>query len=99
MKDYVPDPGDRAALDVVFMSTVLARPYLAPPNIPADRRQALRSAFMATMKDPAFLADMTKLQITIDPTSGEEMERIVRDAYALPDAIIAKVRKALTDTN
>jgi tripartite-type tricarboxylate transporter receptor subunit TctC len=99
VKDYVPDAGDRAALDVVFMSTILARPYLAPPNIPADRRQALRDAFTATMKDPAFLAETQKLQLTIDPTSGEEMERIVRDAYALPDAIIAKVRKALADTN
>ena len=84
-------------LDVIFMSTVLARPYIAPPNIPADRREALRDAFMATMKDPAFLAETKKLQLTIDPTSGEEMEKIVRDAYALPDAIIAKVRKALAD--
>ena len=76
---------------------MLARPYIAPPNIPADRRMALRDAFMATMKDPAFLAETKKLQLTIDPTSGEEMEKIVRDAYALPDAIIAKVRKALAD--
>ena len=38
------------------------------------------------MKDPAFLAETKKLQLTIDPTSGEEMERIVRDAYALPAA-------------
>jgi hypothetical protein len=99
VKDYVADADERAALDVVFMSTILARPYLAPPNIPADRRQALRAAFMATMKDPAFLADTQKLQLNIDPTSGEEMEKIVRDAYALPEAIIAKVRKALADSN
>jgi len=97
VKDFVKDAEDRAALDVIFMSTVLARPYLAPPNLPADRRQALRQAFMATMKDPAFLAETKKLQLTIDPTSGEQMETIVRDAYALPAAIIAKVRKALTD--
>jgi len=99
VKDYVPDAGDRAALDVVFMSTVLARPYIAPPNLPADRRAALRRAFDATMKDPAFLADTQKLQINIDPTSGEAMEKIVADAYALPANVIATVRKALTDTN
>ena len=97
VKDFVADADNRAALDVVFMSTILARPYLAPPGIPADRRQALRDAFMATMKDPQFLAETNKLQLTIDPTSGEEMERIVRDAYALPEAIITKVRKALAD--
>jgi hypothetical protein len=52
---------------------------------------------MATMKDPEFLAEIGKLQINIDPTSGEEMERIVADAYAQPDAIVQKVRKALVD--
>ena len=75
----------------------LARPYIAPPGIPADRVKALRDAFMATMKDPEFLAEIGKLQINIDPTSGEEMERIVADAYAQPDAIVQKVRKALVD--
>ena len=97
VNDSVPNADDRRVLDVIFLSTILARPYIAPPNIPADRRQALRDAFMATMKDPAFLADTTKLQLTIDPTSGEEMERIVRDAYALPDALVARVRRALLD--
>ncbi len=97
VNDFVPDADDRRVLDVIFLSTILARPYIAPPNIPADRRQALRDAFMATMKDPAFLADTKKLQLTIDPTSGEEMERIVRDAYALPEALVARVRKALLD--
>lgn len=97
VKDSVPDPDDRRVLDVIFYSTVLARPYIAPPNIPADRRQALRDAFMATMRDPAFLADTKKLQLSVDPTSGEEMERIVREAYALPEPVIAKVRKTLMD--
>jgi tripartite-type tricarboxylate transporter receptor subunit TctC len=97
VNDSVPHADDRRALDVIFLSTILARPYIAPPNIPADRRQALRDAFMATMKDPEFLAETQKLQLTIDPTSGEEMERIVRDAYALPDALVARVRKALAD--
>src|SRR5258705_5205055 len=97
VKDAVADEDDRRVLDVIFYSTVLARPYIAPPNIPADRRQALRDAFMATMKDPAFLAETQKLQLSVDPTSGEEMERIVGEAYALPEAVIAKVRKTLMD--
>jgi hypothetical protein len=52
---------------------------------------------MATMRDPEFLAETQRLQLTIDPTSGEEMERVVRDAYALPEALKLKVRKALAD--
>lgn len=96
VKDFVQNKDDRDALDVIFLSTVLARPYIAPPNLPAERTKALRDAFMATMKDPEFLADTNKLKLTVDPTSGEEMQKIVADAYALPPATIEKVRDALT---
>jgi tripartite-type tricarboxylate transporter receptor subunit TctC len=97
VKEFVQDEGDQKALDVIFMSTILARPYIAPPGIPAERVAALRAAFMATMKDPEFVSDLNKLQLNFDPTTGEEMERIVHDAYVLPDAIVQKVRKALAD--
>jgi tripartite-type tricarboxylate transporter receptor subunit TctC len=97
VKDYVSNDDDKKVLDVIFISTILARPYIAPPGIPAERVKALRDAFMATMKDPEFLAETRKLQLNIDPSSGEEMERIIREAYALPDPIVQKVRKALSD--
>ena len=97
VKDYVPDDDDKKVLDVIFVSTILARPYIAPPGLPAERVKALRQAFLATMKDPEFLAETGKLQLNIDPTSGEDMERIVGEAYALPEAIVQKVRKAVAD--
>jgi tripartite-type tricarboxylate transporter receptor subunit TctC len=84
-------------LDLIFSGTLLARPYIAPPNLPADRRKALRDAFAATMKDSQFLEEIQKLGLTISPTSGEEMEHIVGDAYAQPESFIAKVRKTLSD--
>ena len=97
VKDYVANDDDKKVLDVIFVSTILARPYIAPPGIPLDRAKALRDAFMATMKDPEFLAETGKLQLNIDPTPGEEMEHVVREAYALPHSIVLKVRKALSD--
>ena len=97
VKNYVASDDDKKVLDVIFVSTILARPYIAPPGITTDRVKALRDAFMATMTDPEFLAETGKLQLNIDPTPGEEMERIVREAYALPQSIVLKVRKALSD--
>jgi tripartite-type tricarboxylate transporter receptor subunit TctC len=97
VKDYVANDDDKTVLDVIFASTIIARPYIAPPGIPVERVKALRDGFIATMRDPEFLAETGKLGLTIDPTSGEEMERIVRDAYALPEAVKLKVRKALAD--
>src|SRR5205807_10311476 len=97
-KNYASNDDDKTVLDVIFTSTIIARPYIAPPGIPAERVKALRDGFIATMRDPEFLAETGKLGLTIDPTSGEEMERIVRDAYALPEAVKLKVRRALADS-
>ncbi len=97
VKEFVASADDQKVLDVIFMSTILARPYVAPPGLPPARAKALRDAFMATMKDEQFLAEMTKHAMTIDPTSGEDMERIVRDAHALPPALVEQVRALLRD--
>jgi tripartite-type tricarboxylate transporter receptor subunit TctC len=97
VKDYVTNEDDKTALDVIFMSTILARPYIAPPGMPAERAQALRTAFMETMRDPEFLSETNRMDLTISPTSGEEMENIVRQNYGMPEGIILKVRKALSE--
>jgi hypothetical protein len=52
---------------------------------------------MATMQDPAFRAETEKVNLTVDPTSGEEMDRLVAEAYALPPSLIGRVRELLKD--
>ncbi len=96
VRDSVPDEEDRRVLDVIFLSTVIARPYVAPPGIPEDRKKALRSAFMATVADVEFLSEISKVQLTIDAMSGDEMEQLIKDSYNLPPRTVEKVRKALT---
>jgi hypothetical protein len=49
------------------------------------------------MVDPEFVAELNKLNLKFDPTTGEEMEKIVHDAYALPDSIVQRVHAALKD--
>ena len=93
--DFATSEDQKKVLGVIFLSTILARPYVAPPGVPEDRVQALRSAFMATMKDPEFLAETERLQLNIDAVTGEEMQQLIKEAYALPDALVQQVRKAL----
>jgi tripartite-type tricarboxylate transporter receptor subunit TctC len=95
--DFVASADDRKVLDVIFLTTLLARPFMAPPGLPADRVAALRDGFMGVMKDPDFLAEMAMAQVEVGAIAGAEMQQDVRAAYALPDAIIAKVRKALAE--
>ena len=36
----------------IFIASVLSAPFLAPPNLPKERADALQKAFEDTMKDP-----------------------------------------------
>lgn len=91
--DLTDNPKEKAALRLIFSRQVMARPFAAPPGIPADRAKALRDAFDATMKDPAFLAEMAKLQLEVRPQAGVKVEQLVKEVYGYP----ADVVKIATD--
>ena len=93
--DLAKSENERAILKLVFARQVIAWPYLAPPGIPKDRAEALRRAFIETMRDKDFLADAEKSQLEIRPTSGAEMERLVRKVYATPPAITQRAADML----
>jgi tripartite-type tricarboxylate transporter receptor subunit TctC len=75
--DFAKTDTDRKALEMLFSPQISAWPLIAPPDVPKERIAILRRAFDATMKDPAFLADAEKIQIEIDPVSGEAMQQVV----------------------
>jgi tripartite-type tricarboxylate transporter receptor subunit TctC len=75
--DYAKTDLDRQALELVFAPEAFAWPIVAGPDVPAVRIAELRSAFDATVKDKAFLAEAEKQDIEIEPISGEEMAKTV----------------------
>ena len=91
--DLIKDPKDRQTFELVVLPQEFGRPYIAPPDIPADRAQALVDAFNATMKDPAFLADAAKIRLTLDPLSGKEIVDMLERAYAAPKDVVEKAAK------
>jgi tripartite-type tricarboxylate transporter receptor subunit TctC len=95
--EFARTPEQRQVLDFVLASQIMARPFVAPPGIPADRKAVLRSAFDATMKDPGFLADAKRLQIDVNPVTGAEVDALVAAAYATPKDVIAKATRAITN--
>jgi hypothetical protein len=52
----------------------MARPFAAPPGVPADRARALRSAFLAAHRDQAFLAEAARLGVDISPVGANDLE-------------------------
>jgi tripartite-type tricarboxylate transporter receptor subunit TctC len=86
---------DRAALTMIVGRTEYGRPYFLPPDVPAARVEALRRAFDLTMREPAFIADAAKLQLEIDPMTGEQVQALVAQLSGTPPEIVARVRAAL----
>jgi tripartite-type tricarboxylate transporter receptor subunit TctC len=86
---------DRQALTMLFARTEYGRPYFLPPDVPAERVRALRRAFDATMRDQAFIADAARLQLEIDPMTGEEVQALVAQLTRTPPEIVTRVRAAL----
>jgi tripartite-type tricarboxylate transporter receptor subunit TctC len=93
--DFAHTPEQKQVLDFVVSSEVLARPFVAPPGIPANRKAVLRKAFDDTMKDPAFLADAKKTMLDINPVSGPEVDAIVASLYATPKDVVNKAMRAI----
>ena len=88
------DAGRRLAT-VMLAADELGRPMLGSPGIPADRVKILRDAFEKTMKDPEFLAEVAKRKYELNPTRGEELERIVKESMSQPQEIIQRMKKVL----
>ena len=78
--DLTKDTEKLQILKLILAAQEMARPFAAPPGIPADRKAALIAAFDATMKDPEYLADAKKSQIDVNPVSGPDDRQAARRA-------------------
>ena len=94
--DFAKSDDDRKVIDLIISQLSMGRPYVAPPNVPADRLDALRTSFFATLKDPKFLEEAKKAEMIIDPSDHTEMEKMINYTYTIDERIVAKA-KALID--
>jgi hypothetical protein len=60
-----------------------------------ERAAALRTAFLATSRDPAYLADAAALKIPIEPVSGEEIDRAIARLSTAPPQLLDRVRRLM----
>jgi tripartite-type tricarboxylate transporter receptor subunit TctC len=91
--DLVKNDADRKLLDMFVSRLVMAWPLAAPPDVPADRVQALRTALAATVKDKAFLAEAEKQNMDVAPVSGEAIAALLKQIYASPPEVVARARE------
>jgi tripartite-type tricarboxylate transporter receptor subunit TctC len=89
--DYAKTEDQQRMFRLVFARQVMGRPFVAPPGVPKDRADALRKAFLETLKDPEFVAETKRADLEINPVSGEDVEKLVQELYATPKSLTSKV--------
>jgi tripartite-type tricarboxylate transporter receptor subunit TctC len=88
--DAVKSDEMRRVAELVFGPSLLTRPLAAPPGTPEDRVAALRTALLATVRDQETIAAAQKMGMTLQPKSGEEVERMIGEFQATPAALVKK---------
>jgi tripartite-type tricarboxylate transporter receptor subunit TctC len=83
-RELAKDAADRNLIEILEIPYALSRPYAAPPEVPPERARALQQAFMATQKDPAYLADADKVGIEISPIGGAEIRKLIEQIAKTP---------------
>jgi tripartite-type tricarboxylate transporter receptor subunit TctC len=93
--DYLKTDFERSVYQLHFGSLKLARPIIAPPDLPAGRLAELQRGFDAAMRDPALLAEAEKAKLEIDPVRGEEVRELLVQFSRYPRAVIDRAAENL----
>jgi tripartite-type tricarboxylate transporter receptor subunit TctC len=93
--DYAKSAEQRQIMQLIFGWLVMDRPLAAPPDTPAERVAALRTAFDATMRDPDFRADIAKAALSLSPMRGGDIQNFVDEVYRTPEAVARKAAQML----
>ncbi|MGH9460670.1 MAG: Bug family tripartite tricarboxylate transporter substrate binding protein [Vicinamibacteria bacterium] len=97
--DLADSDEESMAMELIFARQVMGRPFVAPPGVPAERREALRQAFLDMVEDPEFKADVQKMDLELNPVSGAEIERVIARIYASSPTAIRLASDAIKKTD
>jgi tripartite-type tricarboxylate transporter receptor subunit TctC len=96
-RELARDPADRALVEFAELPFTTSLPFVAPPDLPADRAGALRQAFAAMVADAEFVESARKRQVELAPIAGEAIMAALQRAAATPPEVIARLN-AIVDS-
>jgi tripartite-type tricarboxylate transporter receptor subunit TctC len=92
--DFAKTPEQKRALEAYLAQGALSRPFMLPPGVPAERVEALRKAFVDTIRDPDLQAEAAKQKLDTNLNTGDEVQALVDKIYSTAPDLIAILRKA-----
>ena len=94
--DFAKDDATRQMMTLMFGPLSLNKPFFGPPGMPAARTAELRKALAQALNDKDLRAEARKtFGDEIDPTTGEQAQKIIADIYATPAAVAERLRGIL----
>ena len=88
--DYARNDTDRKTLELYFGQKVVARPILAPPGVPPEHLDLLRTAFTAMAGNAEFREAAAKAHVEIDPASAEAVDEVIGLITTAPEAVVRR---------
>jgi tripartite-type tricarboxylate transporter receptor subunit TctC len=95
MQELVSDPRAKKVIEFISAGSASGRALIAPPDVPADRIAALRTAFDKLVLDPVFLADAAKRTADIEPSPGAAVQGYSDTIAKAPKDIIEAAATAM----
>lgn len=92
--DLLSEDADRQAVELMTAGLVMAYPFVAPPEVPADRVAFLQDVFLKAMADPELIEEAKVQGYDVKALSGAEMTEIVAGLAEFPEDIILRAKAA-----
>ena len=95
MDQYKTSEAGRSLATLVLAAGDIGRPYVMPPNTTVEQLSIIRDAFEKVLKDDAAIADTKKRKLELDPSTGEELEKLASEVINQPPEVVAKLKSLL----
>jgi tripartite-type tricarboxylate transporter receptor subunit TctC len=97
-REVARNPEQLALVEMAEATLLIAYPFALPPGVPAERVAMIRRAFMETMNDPAYRADVLKGKLDYSPRDGDGVQATIARIAKMSPAVIARYKEVVLST-
>jgi tripartite-type tricarboxylate transporter receptor subunit TctC len=95
MQELTTNKDDQALLRFMASKVEIGRHHSSPPGFPKAQLAALRKAYMAMFKDPAFIAEAKKHKLSLAPLDGEGVQQVYNTMIDAPESVVNRMKKVI----
>jgi tripartite-type tricarboxylate transporter receptor subunit TctC len=93
LDDLIQDPDNRLVSRVVTAGNRLGRPFAFAPDVPIERVNAVRAAFVKMLDDPEFKKEAAAVNSEIQHVDHVALKQVIDELFAVPEPLKVRARK------